>query len=302
MDDPTITELFDRYMKLREAEVGTKISSGQYVVYRNSIRPFVAWYGDRPVKKIDGGVWEAWYAHVLTTPQPNGDPYSSESKKKFLAYPKHFLRWLVDKEVVKPFTTLADKRFGVSSDRAELETLSTEVVSAILASVTDRHLKCMLMVMLNTGMSQVDISQLTPKEYRDGRIVHGRSKTSKRNTRSVSWILWQATIDLIEECKCRGELLFRTSEGEPWRITEWKNGKHSLVDRAGKEFGKLKTGCTLKQFRALGGSKIRRQFGKHVADHFLGHGQNQVEAAYFAREQAELDEAVLWLGKELKVV
>jgi hypothetical protein len=35
-----------------------------------------------------------------------------------------------------------------------------------------------------------------------------------------------------------------------------------------------------------------------VGDHFLGHGQKPVDAAYFSRDQDILDEAVAWLGAQ----
>ena len=58
----------------------------------------------------------------------------------------------------------------------------------------------------------------------------------------------------------------------------------------------LKAGVTLKQIRQTSGDMIKRQFGKPVADHFLGHGQRPVDASLLLRDQEVLDQAVAWLG------
>jgi hypothetical protein len=66
-------------------------------------------------------------------------------------------------------------------------------------------------------------------------------------------------------------------------------------------YRRIKTGIPLQRLRQTSGDLIMHKYGKHVAGHFLGHGQAVVDAAYFSRDQVELDAAVEWLGKEYRL-
>ena len=51
--------------------------------------------------------------------------------------------------------------------------------------------------------------------------------------------------------------------------------------------------------RKTGASMIKKEFGREVADHWLGHGPKNVsDRSYFAKDQEKLDEAIAWLGRQ----
>ena len=71
--------------------------------------------------------------------------------------------------------------------------------------------------MANTGMNQIDIANLKPSEYKDGRITRSRSKTKKQGTRVVSWKLWDTTRHLLDQYgETSGDRLFLTETKRAW--------------------------------------------------------------------------------------
>ena len=109
----------------------------------------------------------------------------------------------------------------------------------------------------------------------------------------MSWKLWDCTRQSLDEHKAAsGDRLLLTSKGTTW-VGE---GRRDVINSLYRHLG---FPGPLKQFRASAGNMIMKKFGKETADHFLGHKQGVVDSAYFAREQKELDKAVVWLGSHL---
>lgn len=270
------------------------ISPSEQEGIRLAVESFRDWFGEaRPIREVDGEVWQGWYDYVRAA------SLASETKKKRMRHVRTLLVWLVEKGAVAQFPSLITLRPRFASTREELTPPTADEVKAVLGAAPGR-LKCVLLVMLNTGLNQVDVADLRRGQYADGRITRGRSKTAKKATRAVAWKLWPATIALLDRfAETEGERLLLTEKGGPWTRDEFADGKRSRTDNVASAFRHLKAPFSLKGLRAFGGDAIRRRFGKHVADHFLGHGQDPVERAYFARHQDELDEAVDWLGREL---
>jgi hypothetical protein len=150
--------------------------------------------------------------------------------------------------------------------------------------------------MLNTGMTQSDVSDLLPSEYKNGIITRVRSKMQSRGGRVVSIRLWDATISALEPFLCTGDRLLLNGS-RPLVRDEMKGSKRSTYDSLVKAFRKLHCSITLRQLRQFSGDTIKRQFGKEVADHFLGHSVGKVDASYFSVHQERLDVAVAWLGE-----
>lgn len=71
----------------------------------------------------------------------------------------------------------------------------------MLQAAVDRT-KLYILLMLNCGMTQKDISDLRVEEvdWQEGRIIRKRSKTSKHeNVPTVSYLLWQETFRLLRQ-------------------------------------------------------------------------------------------------------
>jgi integrase len=295
--DRTVKHWVARFVALRRDEVvGRELSVAQYELIRLCLDKFQEWIGaDASIDKINPDRWVEWYRHLLNL------DISVEYKKKRLANARNFISWLIEQGLIPGFSSLFARRYKFGNDREEVKPVEREKIKGIIDRAKGR-LKLILLLMANTGMNQIDIAKLKPSEYRDGRITRSRSKTKKQRTRTVSWKLWEATRRLLDEyAETTGDRLFLTETGREWVRDELVNGKRSKTDAAQSVFRHLKAGVTLKQIRQTSGDMIRKQFGKDVGDHFLGHGQKPVDAAYFSRDQDILDEAVAWLGVQYGV-
>ena len=297
LTDRSIGHWVGRFLALRKDEViGKALSVSQYDLIRLCLDKFKEWIGEaNSIDLITPDRWVAWYQCLLT------QPMSAEYKKKRLSNARNFISWLVEQGLIPGFGSLFAKRYKFASDRDEVKSVDTHRIKAIIDRASGR-LKLVLLLMANTGMNQIDISNLKPSEYRGGRITRSRSKTKKQRTRVVSWQLWDTTRQLLDQYKeTVGDRLFLTETKRAWIRDEMIDGKRSKTDAAQSVFRHLKAGVTLKQFRQTSGDLIKKQFGKDTGDHFLGHGQKPVDASYFSRDQEVLDQAVAWLGDEFGI-
>jgi hypothetical protein len=277
-----------KFLELRDVDVKAgELSRDGHDQCRWAMDAFKEWLTPSlPIDKLDSDRWVSWYKHV----QSLGN--KAWTKKKLFSYPKSFVSWLIEQELVPAFQSLHAKRYKFSIERVEKEPLTVERIKEIFGKAQG-VMRLHLLLMLNAGLTQKDISDLVPAEYVNGRIERVRSKTRKKGTRKVSWKLWDCTRQLLDEHKAAsGDRLLLTSKGTTWVGEGRRDGINSLYRHLG--FPE-----PLKQFRATAGNMIRKKLGKEVADHFLGHKQGVVDSAYFAREQKELDNAVEWLGKQL---
>ncbi len=292
--DRTVKHWVARFLALRKDEVaGRELSVAQYDLIRLCLDKFQEWIGaDASIDKINPDRWVEWYRHLLNL------EISVEYKKKRLANARNFISWLIEQGLIPGFASLFAKRYKFGNDKPEVKPVAREKIKGIIDQASGR-LKLVLLLMANTGMNQIDIASLRPSEYKEGRITRSRSKTKKQRTRTVSWKLWETTRRLLDQyAETTGDRLFLTETSRAWVRDDMIDGKRSKTDAAQSVYRHLKTGVTLKQLRQTSGDMIKGRFGKDVADHFLGHGQKPVDAAYFSREQATLDQAVAWLGEQ----
>jgi site-specific recombinase XerD len=286
-----------KFLAMRKDEVtGNELSISQYELIRLCLDKFKEWIDEATnIDQITPDRWVALYQHLLTL------NISVEYKKKRLTNTRNFISWLVEQGLIPAFASLFAKRYKFTNSRDEVRTVEKDVIKAIIDKATGR-IKLVLLLMANTGMNQIDISNLKLTEYKDGRITRSRSKTKKQGTRVVSWKLWGATQKLLDEYQeTSGDRLFLTESGRPWLRDEMVDGKRAKTDAVSSVYRHMKTGITLKQIRQTSGDMINHKFGRPVADHFLGHGMKPVDASYFSRSQESLDDAIQWLGEQYGV-
>ncbi len=294
--DRTVGYWVDKFLAMRETEVKSgDLSVSTYESIKLCLDHFRTWLNpELPIDNLDADRWVEWYKQVQMS------TISVSYKRKRFTFTRTFIAWLVEQGLIPGFASLFAKRYKFGATDKEVEPLAVEQVRSSVDAAKG-ILKLHLLLMLNTGMTQKDIADLKPAEYKDGRITRRRSKTAKRNTRVVSRKLWKVTRDLLDEFKQEGSHLLLTSTGKPWVRDELIDGKRKKTDAIRSIYRPTNPSVSLKQLRQTSGDLIMHKFGKHVADHFLAHGQAVVDAAYFSRDQKELDEAVEWLGKEYRI-
>jgi integrase len=293
--DRTLEYWVDRFLALRQTEVKSgDLSVSNYESIRMCLAAFRDWCGaDLPIDKLDADRWVEWYKTLQSS------AISIGYKRKRFIFARSFIAWLVEQGLIPAFGSLYARRYKFGGGDKEAEPLSVDEVRRLVQAATGQ-LRLHLLLMANTGMTQQDISDLRRSEYKDGRITRRRSKTSRRNGRIVSWKLWDSTRKLLDlYAQKTGDHLLLTSTGRPWVRDELVGGKRRKCDSiVGVYRQQIRHPVPLRRLRQTSGDLIRKKFTKHVADHFLAHGQDLVDQAYFSRDQAELDAAVEWLGKE----
>ena len=292
----TVGYWVDKFLAMRETEVKSgDLSVSNYDSIRLCLEHFKKWLNpEMPIDNLDAGRWIEWYKQVQIL------DISVGYKRKRFMFARRFVSWLVEQELIPGFASLFAKRYKFGATDKEVKPLSVEQVRSIVESA-DGVLRLHLLLMVNTGMTQKDISDLKPTEYEEGRITRRRSKTAKFNTRVVSWNFGSPPGTCSNSSNKRIRYLLLTQSGKPWVRDELINGKRKKTDAIKSIYRLAKIGIPLQRLRQTSGDLIMHKFGKHVADHFLGHGQAVVDAAYFSRDQKELDKAVEWLGKEYRL-
>ena len=288
--DRTIGHWVGRFLALRKDEVnGKELSIAQYELIRLCLDKFKEWIGDdTSIDKITPDRWVDWYRHLLTV------DISVEYKKKRLANARNLISWMIEQGLIPGFASLFAKRYKFGNDREEVQPVDREKLKAIIDKATGR-LKLVLLLMANTGMNQIDISNLKPLEYKGGRITRSRSKTKKQGTRVVSWKLWDTTRRLLDQYKeTLGDRLFLTETKRAWVRDEMIDGKRSKTDAAQSVFRHLKAGVTLKQFRQTSGDMIKKQFGKDTANTSWDMDKSPWMQAISPETKRTLDQAVAW--------
>jgi hypothetical protein len=171
------------------------------------------------------------------------------------------------------------------------------------------QLKLHLLLMLNCGMTQVDISDLHPGEidWGRGRIKRKRSKTADHDhVPTVEYSLWPSTWGTLQEFGLRGgDRVLLTESGRPWLRDKLKgDGTRSKVDAIKSNYvhlqSKTRFAYPLKLFRKTSATIIEshEHFGRYVG-YFLGHSPRSLAERHYAAPSPELfDKIIKWLGEQ----
>lgn len=161
-------------------------------------------------------------------------------------------------------------------------------------------------------MTQQDISDLHAAEvdWRRGVITRKRSKTSDReNVPEVSYPLWSETLRLLlQERGPNVTHVLLTRDGKPLK-TETLDAKHNLkktdaVRLAVRRLSeKTEISFTTKMLKKTSASLLRNQRDySGLESLFLDHAPSSVAHRHYAAiPQDLLNEAILWLGRELGI-
>jgi integrase len=235
-------------------------------------------------------------------------PISLEYKKKQLRIARTFVSWLAEKGLNPAPLNLHSRRHRFGGGARPVLTIPLEEVRTLI-SVASGQLKLHLLLMLNCGMTQVDISDLHPGEvdWEQGRIRRKRSKTANHDhVPTVEYCLWPSTWGLLQQFGLRGgDRALLTESGKPWlRDTLNGNGTRSKVDAIKSNYARLqaRTGLAypLKLFRKTSATILESQehFGRYVG-YFLGHAPRSLAERHYAAPSPELfDKVIKWLGAQ----
>ena len=301
--EQTIEAQVERFLALERVRTeSNQLSVSEFDSIRRCLHAFRDHVGRaNSVISLDADQLEGWWSHLMM------QPISVEYKKKRLRVAKAFIGWLAEKGINAAPPNLHSRRHRFGGGIKSIPTIPVEQVVRLITSAPGQ-LKLHLLLMLNTGMTQVDISDLRPGEvvWDQGRIIRKRSKTvAHEHVPTVEYPLWPTTWHLFKKFgRHDGEHALLTESGRPWlRDNLRPDGNRSKVDAIKSNYVHLqrKTGSAhpLKLFRKTSATVIEshEHYGRYVG-HFLGHAPRSLADRHYAAPSRDLfDRIIGWLGQ-----
>ncbi|UUO07857.1 hypothetical protein M4951_05970 [Blastopirellula sp. J2-11] len=277
---------------------------------------FQEWIGtDQPVANIGEQTVDAYYQHVLKRCQ-KGEVSRYYARDLFASF-RQFARWLASRRRIAMPYNLSSRDYGFKL-RGKIKTFTDDEVKLLLGAANDRT-KLYLLLMLNTGGTQIDIAELpkTAVDLRLGLLTRKRFKTEDHeNVPTVTYPLWPETLRLLKihlhkddsVLNRHGDPLALVSTDRKPLLTKRHNAEGKLIktDAIRSAFNrvirKLKEDevvidGSLKLFRKTASSKLETHptYGRYVV-HFLGQSPDTIAGRHYVTpSQEQFSEAVKWL-------
>ena len=303
--DRTLQALSARFLELSEARMTTgDLSASELDTARRCVGHVVDFFGD----SNDPGIitperWEDFWKHLLK--QVSEGKQSREYVRKDWRYGKSFIRWMASMGKMMMPANLEERRYKFGGASTVIETFSVDEVRKLVGAAPGQ-LKLHLLLMLNAGMYQGDISDLRQDEaaWERGYITRQRSKTRHHGakTPTVSYKLWPVTFDLLRKYRSdHAEWVLTTRTGKQWVEPKMVGSTFKRRDGIKSNFAhlqrRLEINKPLKLFRKTSATLLdkHKEYGRY-APFFLGHaGRSIAERHYVVPDQSQFDEAVDWL-------
>jgi integrase len=298
--------------KTQQVEVG-ELSIGRVYAIQLHLSYFRDWLGrDTDVSEIDGSTLLKYQSHLLDNLK--AWDWSRTTAQHYLKSVKAFIRWLWQIEAIPALPrVLADKSglLNIGANTPRVIVYTSDELNQLLNAASDRT-KLYILLMLNCGMTQKDISDLKVEEvdWKEGRIIRKRSKTSDfDNVPTVNYLLWKETFRLLQKeqsgstegrvlVNANGSAICSEQYGTDGKFRKTDNVKNAF-DRLSKKVGIKKT---LKSFKKTSASLLRgEERFQSLEDLFLGHAPQKISDKHYTQVPGKLlDKAILWLETQFQ--
>ncbi|HEX5471087.1 MAG TPA: hypothetical protein VFW73_04340 [Lacipirellulaceae bacterium] len=319
--DRTIKAAGAAYLKQKRDEVEHNLRSPDgYDNIRRTVERFVDFCGEsNSADCISADLWHRWHVHCaakVAAKEAGREGWSVIYARDEFQSSRAFVKWLWERDWIPSVPkNLTSKQFSFEVGESDISTFTNLEIQKLLKSAHG-HQKLHLLLMLNCGFTQKDISDLRQDQIdlTAGTISRKRSKTkNKKNVPKVAYKLWAVTLKELQKWRSNDPIFaLRTNKGLAWvRKTIRADGKLGKVDYVAVLFRRLKarigmteTGKSLKVFRKtastrIGGNKTYRPL-RHL---FLGHSSRNVADRYYVEVPNDLlSEAIQWLGHDLGII
>ena len=237
-EDESLHAHVEKFLKRKEnqAKAG-EVSVGRHYAIKLHLTHFQDWLGkDTSVKDIDGEVLVNFHTHVLE--KATAKEWTKTTASHYMTTAKSFVRWLWQSNAIPTLPRILDGKsqaLRITKSRPGIVTFTQDEIRVLLADASDRT-KLYILLMLNCGMTQKDISDLLVSEvdWKEGRIIRKRSKTGDHeNVPTVNYKLWPATFRLLQQerdAKSKDRVLVNSNGGPLWLEELTKDGKYRKMD------------------------------------------------------------------------
>ena len=239
--------------------------------------------------------------------------FSRTYAAEILSSVKSLIRWAYKTERLEELPrNLDDRSTCIEKSPTDIKTFTIAEIRTLLDAATERS-RLYLLLMLNCGMTQVDIAKLRPEEvdWKKRTVTRKRSKTRRHEgVPTVTYPLWPLTMRLLRKHRSSDPDRVLTAEnGQPlWSESLDSKDRLAKRDAIASAYRRLKrkTGIkkTLKVLRKTSSTLIDHhpEF-RGLAELFLGHSPRSMkDRHYTAADLKGLARAVKWLGQEYGVV
>ena len=275
-----------------------QFGAGEYQGQTYYSKHFVAHFGkETPIDSINEELWAGFHRFLMG--EINQGRWTAVYAKKLHRSARAFIEHLASLKRITAPENLHDKRMRFSIPAQDVKVFTIAEVKGLLETSRDQ-VRILILLALNCGMTQVDISDLHPSEvdWTKGRLRRKRSKTvGQKNAPEVEYLLWPETIELLKALRSSDtEHVLVTKSGRPWVDRKTRN-----TDSVRTEFDKLDARLPFKHLRKTSATAL----GSHpefraYAQYFLGHAPETVADTHYVRpSQEQFDLAVAWLRKRL---
>lgn len=312
----SISASIDKFVELHKERAKSGQLSAAHLQTIASRYEFIKRYfgGGTLVTQIRGQTFTQFHSHLLA--EIKSEAVSPIYARHLMAEFRKLVRWLYAEEIIDvlPRPLMAESRqFRFNVTHNQIEVFTVDELHVLLKAAPKRT-QLYLLLMMNCGMYQGDISDLRQKDvdWNDGRIVRKRSKTSRQPTVPiVNYKLWTPTFALLREYRSNDrERVLVNANGDPLRNRQMReDGTSTNFDNIRTAYDrlthklKLKKSKTLKHIRKTSASILEshESFGRY-AQHFLGHAPQTISQKHYVKPSDELfDKAVEWLGEQYRI-
>ena len=305
----TVADAVDEFLLRQRVKMrGGQISCGRCEILRRCVEHFRDHVGGKtPIDTLNGRQLESYHSALL---EHVGGGWSKPYASRYMGIAKQFLRWADGMELLPRLPRNIDsKDLAIGNPQGKIRPFSNPELKTILQAAPDRT-RLYILLMLNCGYTQADISDLEQEQVQDGRITRKRSKTkSCEGVPTVSYKLWPETLALLEKYRSADPLrVLLNMDGKPLRVERIKeDGKYTKTDNIATAYFRLCRGTLeqkhpkpLKMLRKTSPSRLEGS-GEYAscARWFLGHAPRGVaDRNYIAPPQDLFDKAVEWLREQ----
>jgi integrase len=303
----SLRSLSEKYLQEQRGRVGVVLTPAKLRLRVLRVGTFLGFAGPNlPADKITEETLVGYYNDCGA--RVRDETWSRFTATDAFAEARKFIRWLYENRHCERPRNLDSRQFSFRATPKAVDVWTVEEFKWVLGRATERTgFFCLLMA--NTGTTQADLANLRDHEvdWENGRITRRRTKTAYlASVPTVSYLLWPRTFELLKQYRSgkdrvllaeNGSLLMNSRMNAEGGVTTTRP-----LTRAFQGFRK-RTGFTksLKLIRKMSASLISQSAEYHdLASLFLGHApRSMAERHYLQTPQARLDQAVLWLGRQL---
>ena len=282
------------------------ISATWFEKIRISVCHFVDYLQtDLPLSKLNEMTLDDYRNYTLALPisaatDKSISPWTAKSRLDIV---KLMIKWGYQMALIETLPRNLDGYARITIPEPTVNRFSWEEISVLYSAASERT-KMFMLLALNTGMGQTDISSLRISEFQmsEKRIVRKRTKTGVH----CEFALWPLTVEML---KLHGNLdgksndrVFLSKSGLPLVREYFVEDKFKRTDAIRSAFFRLMKKTKTPNHRGF--YSLRKTAASEieiidpaVTEMFLGHSEKGLKRHYAERDWARLDIAIMKLPR-----